>query len=247
MAIDGSLPVVAGIVSVLLIASGLATPSLADPPILGCTTCVVIVPSASFTQLGVYTLAQISVSNPQNTSATGLVYAIAHNSTGETVANETGVLLVAPSANSTTSILILGLTPGAEYAVTFFAVNVNGTAISMPYTASVTLTEGAPPSSEEAALGTGTLGAVAFPSCPSLAMPCESYLNNSNATVDAVAYFVLHNSLGQTIDVSSELLVLSAGQERLFTMPILHPHGMASEFAVSVHNFAISPLLTGSF
>jgi hypothetical protein len=236
-----------GIIFAMILASSLAAPAFADQQILGCAACVDITPSATFTEVGSYTLAQVQVSNPTDNSSTGLVHAVTHDMTGQTVANSAGVLSVAPSANATVSILILGLTPGASYAVTFFAVSVDGVAMSSSYTASVTPTENTGTSNGVVPLGTDTLGLASTSSCPIIQMPCESYVNHSNSTVYAVAYLVLHNPLGQTVDISTVLTILTPGQQAVVSMPIVDPNGVASEFAVSADGFAISPLATVSF
>jgi hypothetical protein len=228
----------------------LAGPASAGSPhaiILGCTSCVILGVTPTITQLGGYTELQVAVSNPLPYGVVGLVHVIVHNRYGQTSANSTGAFDVAPSANATATILISGLTMGETYAATFFAVDIKGVAISAPGLVSLTQTMSSRPPDGGAPLGTNTLAAGVTSSCPIIGMPCETYTNASNSTIDAVAYLVLHNSLGQTVVIATALVVLSPGRQLTVSMPIVGANGTASLFAVSASNFAISSTVTVSF
>lgn len=238
-------------VAALLLATALAVAPFAGSAFaqanVGCASCVILGPSPTVAQLGDYTELQVAVSNPLTVTAVGLVFAIVHNSDGQTVANSSGVLNVGPSSNGTATILVFGLMLGTLYSVTLFAVGGDGEGISQTETVNLTPEQGASTATGGAPLGTDTLG-VGF--CGALVVnidiPCEAYVNFSNSTIHCVAYLVLHNSLGQTVDISAAPIVLSPGQDSAILMPIIGPNGSASEFAVSVNNLAISPLATVS-
>lgn len=189
----------------------------------------------------------VAVSNPLNVTAVGLVFAILHNSDGQTVANSSGALLVGPSLNGTATILVFGLRLGTLYSATLFALGVNGEGFSVPETVNLTPEEGVAVDGS-APLGTDTFG-VDFCGGAQIKgnMPCEGYSNSSNSTIFGVAYLVLHNSLGQTVDVSTALIILRPGEQLMVGMPIFNPNGSASEFAVSVDQLAISGLATVYF
>lgn len=215
--------------------------------ILGCSTCIYVQPSPVVTQLGDYTEVQVAIQNPQDYSAQGLVYAIVHDSEGLVVANCTGVLNLAPDSNGTATVLIFGLRLGTLYAATIFAEDVNGTGISETETVNITPERGSASVDGGAPLGTNTLLIGISEGCQPTFVPCETYTNASNSTVYGVAYLVLHDSLGQTVDISTALMVLSPDQTQTVLLPIVGANGSASEFAVSVDQYAISPLATANF
>jgi len=119
--------------------------------------------------------------------------------------------------------------------------------ISPSETVNLIPAQGSSPANEGAPLGTDTFALGVTSSCPIIGMPCETYTNASNSTIYGVAYLVLHNSLAQTVDISTALIVLSSGQELTVSMPIVGANGTASEFAVSVDQFAISTTAVANF
>jgi hypothetical protein len=235
--------------AVALLASMLAGPPFASSASadFGCINCVSFGLIPTITQLGDYTAVQVAVSNPLGNSMVGLVHAIVHDSKGHTVANSTGVLDLGPSANGNTTILIFGLTLGTLYSATIFADNASGVAISVPETVNLTPEQGGTTANGSVPLGTATFRVEVTQGCPNTGIPCETYVNASNSTTYGVAYLVLHNSLGETVDISTALVVLSPGQQLTVFLPIVNPNGTATEFATSVDQFAISPLATVSF
>ena len=241
-----SLVITAALLVSLLVCSVSANSASAQV-ILGCTTCVYIQPSPIVTQLGDYTEVQVAVQNPQDYSAEGLVYAIVHDSEGQTVANSTGVLDLGPDSNGTATVLIFGLRLGTLYSATIFAKGVDGAGISPPETVNLTPEQGAGTVDGGAPLGTNTFLIGINQGCQPIFVPCAEYTNASNSTIYGVVYLVLHNSLGQTVDISTALMVSSPGQTQTVLLPIVGANGSASVFAVSVDQYAISPLATASF
>jgi hypothetical protein len=233
-----------------LLVTMLAGPAFAASPYgpaLGCSRCVDLGATPTIIQLGGYTEVRIAVSNPLSFGVVGLVHVIVHDQYGKTSANSTGVFDVASSANGTATILLSGLNIGETYAFSFWAVSIGGVAISVPTTVSYTASRTSGPPDGGAPLGTDTLVVGNTSSCPIIGMPCETYTNASNSPIQAVAYLVLHNPLGQTVGIATALVVLSPGQQLTVSMPIVGANGTASLFAVSAGNFAISATVTASF
>ena len=182
---------------------------------MGCASCVALGPSPTVAQLGDYTELQVAVSNPLTVTSVGLVYVIVHNSDGQTVANSSGVLNVGPSSKGTATILVFGLMLGTLYSATFFAVGVNGEGISQTDTVNLTPEQGVKHRQWRRAPRDGHLRArvVRWRSNRERRYTVRSLRpTSSNSTVYGVAYLVLHDSLGQTVDISTALIVLSPGQ-----------------------------------
>jgi hypothetical protein len=76
--------------------------------------------------------------NTSNAPATAIVYAVVHNSAGQTVSYSTATITVAAGATATAYNVLYGLPPGT-YSVTLFATSTSGTSISGTTTTSVTV------------------------------------------------------------------------------------------------------------
>ena len=105
------------------------------------------VTTTTYTLVGSLHLCQISglrcisanYANAANSTTTlGIVYAVLHNSIGQTVLFTTSTLTPAPSANSTAYLIIEGL-PYGVYSATVFAVNQDNVAITTNTVLQVTL------------------------------------------------------------------------------------------------------------
>jgi hypothetical protein len=147
---SGSSPTVTGSTySVQLEATGSTSAALAIPPsftvsstsITSCnnTSCMTANGAPTQTTIGSNRAVQTSFTNNSNAPLTAVVYAVVHNSAGQTIAYSTATLTNVPSGGSATAYDVLfGLPPGT-YSVTIFATSTGGTAISGTSTVTVTI------------------------------------------------------------------------------------------------------------
>jgi hypothetical protein len=147
---SGSTPVNTGSAySIQLQATGSTGVALAIPPSFtvssgstttcNTTTCMTANGAPSQTTIGSNKAVQSSFTNNSNAPLTAIVYAVVHNSAGQTVAYSTATLTNVPSGGSATAYDVLfGLAPGT-YSVTIFATSTSGTAISGTSTVTVTI------------------------------------------------------------------------------------------------------------
>ena len=105
------------------------------------------VTTTTYTLVGSLHLCQISglrcisanyANAASSTTTLGIVYAVLHNSIGQTVIFTTSTLTPAASANSTAYLIVEGV-PSGVYSVTVFAVDQNNVAISTNAVLKVTL------------------------------------------------------------------------------------------------------------
>jgi hypothetical protein len=77
-----------------------------------------------------------------------------------------------------------------------------------------------------------------------------TYVNGINATVTGVVFMVVHNSLGQTIEISTCVLQLASGANGTaytITFGLASGEYSATFFAVSTSGYAISSTTTSPF
>lgn len=91
------------------------------------------------TTIGSNKAVQTTFTNNSGSSATAIVYAVVHNSAGQTVAYSTATLTNVPGgATATAYNVLIGLAPGT-YSVTVFATSMNGSALSGTSTVTATI------------------------------------------------------------------------------------------------------------
>lgn len=90
------------------------------------------------TTIGSNQAVQTSFTNNSPTPVTAVVYAVVHNSDGQTVSYSTATLTNVPSGGSATATNVLAGLPSGTYSVTIFATSASGTAISGTSTITVT-------------------------------------------------------------------------------------------------------------
>jgi len=100
------------------------------------TACFTQSGAASQVTLGSNQAVSVSYTNTSNSPVTAIVYAVVHNSIGQTVLYSTATLPLAAGATGTGYPIIFGL-PSGTYSVTVFATTTNGQAISTTSTVSV--------------------------------------------------------------------------------------------------------------
>jgi hypothetical protein len=105
----------------------------------GCTGtgCFTSTTGPSTTMISGQTFVTITYTNNGNTTITGIVYAVVHNSLGQTVQYTTGTITPAAGASAEAFLALAGL-PTGTYTVTVFVITTSGTAISTTSTVSVT-------------------------------------------------------------------------------------------------------------
>jgi hypothetical protein len=117
-------------------------PSLAVTGVVtpGCTTTSCFTLSGSITKdtKGVFTGLDATFTNTASGPVTGIVYAVVHNSLGQTVYYTTASITPASGSTSTAFLVLTGLPPGT-YSVSVFATDTGGNAISVSTSTSVTL------------------------------------------------------------------------------------------------------------
>jgi hypothetical protein len=102
------------------------------------TSCLTLSGSVTKDTKGILTGLDATFTNSATSSVTGIVYAVVHNSIGQTVYYTTAT--VTPSSSGTaTAFLVLSGLPAGTYTVTVFATDTSGNAISVSTTTSVTL------------------------------------------------------------------------------------------------------------
>jgi hypothetical protein len=102
------------------------------------TSCFTVSGSITKDTKGILTGLDATFSNAATSSVTGIVYAVVHNSIGQTVYYTTAT--ISPSASGTaTAFLVLAGLPAGTYTVQVFATDTSGNAISVSTTTSVTL------------------------------------------------------------------------------------------------------------
>jgi hypothetical protein len=92
-----------------------------------------------YAQVGPYDAIWIGYTNLSNGNVTGIVFAVIHNSLGQTVDISTGTLQLPAGANGTAFAVVFGL-PDGEYSGTLFATSISGTALSTTTTIAFTAT-----------------------------------------------------------------------------------------------------------
>jgi len=100
------------------------------------TACYAVTGTPSQTTLGSNVAVQITYTNNSNGPVTAIVYAVVHNSLGQTVAYSTATLPLASGASGTAYPIIFGL-PSGSYSVTLFVTSTTGVALSTTSTVSV--------------------------------------------------------------------------------------------------------------
>jgi hypothetical protein len=134
--------------SIQLQATGSTATALAIPPTFtvtsgspsscNTTTCMTANGSPAQTTIGSNKAVQTSYTNNSNAPLTAIVYAVVHNSAGQTVSYSTATLNLASGASGTAYDVLFGLAPGT-YSVTVFVTTTSGTAISGTSTVTVTV------------------------------------------------------------------------------------------------------------
>lgn len=106
-------------------------------PALGCAQCWLQVGPAVFARLGPYQSVQVTYNNGIGGNVTGIVFAVVHNSLGQTVEISTATLQLQAGANGTAYPVLFGL-PSGQYSTTIFAIESSGIAISTTTTLTFT-------------------------------------------------------------------------------------------------------------
>jgi hypothetical protein len=109
-----------------------------SPTTCNSTSCMTANGTPTQTTIGQNKAVQTSYTNNSNAPLTAIVYAVVHNSAGQTVAYSTATLNLAAGASGTAYDVLFGLAPGT-YSVTVFVTSTSGTAISGTSTVTVTV------------------------------------------------------------------------------------------------------------
>jgi len=102
------------------------------------TSCYTASGSPTQATLGSNQAVSVAYTNTANAAVTGIVYAVVHNSIGQTVYYTTATLQLAAGQSGTAYAVLFGL-PSGTYSVTVFVTSTTGQAISATSTVSVTL------------------------------------------------------------------------------------------------------------
>jgi hypothetical protein len=102
------------------------------------TSCFTVSGTVTKDTKGSLTGLDATFTNAATTSVTGIVYAVVHNSLGQTVYYTTATITPAASGTATAFLVLSGL-PAGTYSVSVFATDTGGNAISVSTTTSVTL------------------------------------------------------------------------------------------------------------
>jgi len=102
------------------------------------TSCFTVSGAITKDTKGSLTGLDATFTNAATTSVTGIVYAVVHNSIGQTVYYTTATI-TPPASGTATAFLVLSGLPAGTYSVSVFATDTSGNAISVSTTTSVTL------------------------------------------------------------------------------------------------------------
>jgi len=99
-----------------------------------------IVGGPTYTSLGAYPSIAATYANFGNSTVIGIVFAVIHNSKGQTVEYSTATMALAPGMNGTAQPVVFGLPPGTYSALTFVTMT-SGAAISGTAATTFTVTD----------------------------------------------------------------------------------------------------------
>jgi hypothetical protein len=129
-----------GASALIAVALVVLIPVQAQAPAQTCALpCWIGVGTPLYSRVGPYDAIWTSYTNLSNGNMTGIVFAVIHNSLGQTVEISTGTLELPAMANGTAFAVVFGL-PDGEYSGMLFATSVAGTALSTATTVSFTVT-----------------------------------------------------------------------------------------------------------
>jgi len=169
----------------------------------------------------------ITYKNPNYYNLTVIVYAVVRNSLGQTVNYETESVTL-PGNGTATVYLLTANQPQGSYLTIAFALLSNGLAISPQVSVQC----------PETILGPQTFTQVAPPTQPWTCLCAQiAYMNNANSTVTGIVYAMFHNSLGQTVFISTATITPAAGH---LVTALLAANGLANA-SYLVTLFAVTP------